>query len=55
MTAYPLDTKDGTGKSFWSAPKRPPKVLNYDLEGKWASQFVIDYATLLAECYHIEV
>lgn len=33
MTAYPLETKDGEGKMFWSAPKRPPKVLNYDREG----------------------
>jgi len=36
LTAYPLDSQTKDGKLFWSAPKRPPKELKFEAEGKWA-------------------
>lgn len=55
LQAYPVDTllKDGT--LFWKSPKRPPTILDFDINDPVHYGFLTSTALLYANTYNINV
>ena len=43
LMVYPLDKKDKEGNLFWSLPKRPPKMVNFDIKNNLCIDFIMAY------------
>ena len=52
---YPYDKIDNNGKLFWSLPKRPPSVYNYNKNDKLCIDFIASFSCLIAEIFGIEI
>lgn len=48
LYSFPVDHKTEQGQLFWSGPKRPPQVLNYDPEDPQCLGFVVAAANIYA-------
>lgn len=55
IKAYPLDHVDNMGKLFWSSPKRPPNVFEFDATEENCLKFIVSTAVLWAEVNNIPV
>jgi ubiquitin-activating enzyme E1 len=55
LYAYPLDKKDKQGKLFWTLPKRPPEIDNFDVNDNLCIDFISAYACLMANMFNIKI
>ena len=55
LYAYPLDKKDKQGKLFWTLPKRPPKIDDFDVNDNLCIDFISAYACLMANMFNIKI
>ena len=55
LLTYPVDKKDKDGNLFWSLPKRPPKVINFDVKNILCRDFISAYSCLLATIFNIKI
>ena len=55
LITYPIDKKDKDGNLFWSLPKRPPKVINFDIKNILCRDFISAYSCLLATIFNIKI
>ena len=55
LQTYPLDKKDKDGNLFWSLPKRPPKVVDFDMKNDLCRDFISAYSCLLATIFNIKI
>ena len=55
LMVYPLDKKDKEGNLFWSLPKRPPKIINFDIKNDLCVDFICSYSFLLANMFNINI
>ena len=53
LMVYPLDKKDKEGNLFWSLPKRPPKIINFDIKNDLCINFICAYTYLIANMFNI--
>ncbi|PRP83916.1 ubiquitin-like modifier activating enzyme 6 [Planoprotostelium fungivorum] len=54
LHAFPLDHKtDDKGTLFWSSPKRPPKVIEFDFNDVTHRSFVVSLARLYSEVWDL--
>jgi len=51
---FPVDHKTTEGLPFWSGPKRPPQVLNYDPEDPLIISFIQSAANIYAYIFGIQ-
>eukprot|EP00828_Plagiopyla_frontata_P001980 TRINITY_DN1005_c0_g1_i2.p1 TRINITY_DN1005_c0_g1~~TRINITY_DN1005_c0_g1_i2.p1 ORF type:complete len:795 (+),score=155.73 TRINITY_DN1005_c0_g1_i2:97-2481(+) len=54
LNSFPLDHKTEQGQPFWSGPKRPPQVINFDVNEHWHFIFVKSAANILANCFGLD-
>ena len=55
LMVYPLDKKDKEGNLFWSLPKRPPKMINFDIKNNLCIDFIAAYSFLIANMFNIDI
>ena len=55
LMVYPLDKKDKEGNLFWSLPKRPPKLINFDIKNNLCIDFISAYTYLIANMFNINI
>ena len=55
LAIYPVDKKDKDGNLFWSLPKRPPKVIDFDIKNNLCRDFISSYSCLLANMFNINI
>ena len=55
LLIYPLDKKDKDGNLFWSLPKRPPKIINFDTKNELCLDFITAYSYLIANMFKISI
>ena len=55
LLTYPVDKKDKDGNLFWSLPKRPPKIVNFDIKNNLCRDFISAYSCLLATIFNIKI
>ena len=55
LMVYPLDKKDKEGNLFWSLPKRPPKMVNFDIKNNLCIDFIMAYTYLIANMFNIDI
>jgi len=55
MVSFPIGTKLGDGSDFWSSPKRPPRLLQFDPTQATHMAFIASTAQLYARVYGIRV
>ena len=55
LMVYPLDKKDKEGNLFWSLPKRPPKMINFDIKNNLCIDFILAYTFLIANMFNIDI
>lgn len=55
MYSYPIDKKDKNGKLFWSLPKRPPVVDEFNTNDELCVDFIAAYACLMANMFGIKI
>ena len=55
LMVYPLDKKDKEGNLFWSLPKRPPKIINFDIKNNLCIDFISAYTFLIANMFNINM
>ncbi|XP_026190766.1 ubiquitin-activating enzyme E1 2 [Cyclospora cayetanensis] len=51
LAAFPLDHRISTGALFWSAPKRPPKAIEFNPQDELHIQFIVAAANLFANAF----
>ena len=54
LITYPVDKKDKDGNLFWSLPKRPPKIIDFDIKNNLCKDFISAYSCLLANLFNIK-
>ena len=55
LIVYPLDKKDKEGNLFWSLPKRPPKIIKFDINNNLCIDFICAYSYLIANMFNINI
>ena len=55
MYSYPIDKKDKNGKLFWSLPKRPPVIDEFDINDELCVDFIAAYACLMANMFGVKI
>jgi ubiquitin-activating enzyme E1 len=55
MYTYPLDCKTKDGKLFWSLPKRPPTVVEFNINDPIHCSVITAIACLRAKIYKIKI
>ena len=55
LNTYPVDKKDKDGNLFWSLPKRPPKVIDFDMNNNLCRDFISAYSCLIANMFNIAI
>ena len=55
LNIYPVDKKDKDGNLFWSLPKRPPKVIDFNIKNSLCRDFISAYSCLLANMFNINI
>jgi len=53
LHSFPIDHQMKDGSLFWSAPKRPPTPLEFDINDTLHMDFIVSFANLWAFIYHI--
>ena len=54
LYSFPLEHKTEAVQLFWSGPKRPPQILNYDPEDPMSLNFVIAAANIFAYSFGLD-
>ena len=55
LFTYPVDKKDKDGNLFWSLPKRPPKIIDFDMKNNFCRDFISAYSCLIANMFNINI
>lgn len=55
LYCFPIDYKDENGHKFWSSPKRPPYVIEFDADNEMHFMFVKSVAVVLSDVFGIKV
>ena len=55
LYAYPIDKKDKNGKLFWSLPKRPPVIDEFNVDDQLCVDFISAYSCLIANMFGIKI
>ena len=55
LLTYPIDKRDKDGNLFWSLPKRPPKIINFDAKNILCRDFISAYSCLIANMFNIKI
>ena len=55
LLTYPVDKKDKDGNLFWSLPKRPPKIIDFDIKNNLCRDFISAYSCLIANMFNIKI
>ena len=55
LMVYPLDKKDKDGNLFWSLPKRPPKIINFDIKNNLCIDSLLAYTYLIANMFNVDI
>lgn len=50
---FPVDARDNHGNLFWSGPKRPPKIIHFDINDPLHLDFIIAAANLRAQTFNL--
>lgn len=54
LHAFPRDYKDDKGNLFWSSPKRPPYVIEFDASHEWHFTFIRSVCQIMASCFDVK-
>ena len=54
LYSFPLEHKTEAGQLFWSGPKRPPQILNYDPEDPMSFNFVVAASNIFAYSFGLD-
>jgi len=55
LYCFPREYTDDSGNLFWSSPKRPPYVIEFDVEDEMHFMFVRSVVTILADVFKLTV
>ena len=55
LLTYPVDKKDKDGNLFWSLPKRPPKIIDFNINNPLCRDFISAYSCLIANMFNIKI
>ena len=55
LYCFPRDYTDDNGNLFWSSPKRPPYVIEFDADDEMHFMFVRSVVTIFADVFKFEV
>ena len=51
LHSFPRDYKDDKGNLFWSSPKRPPYVIDFDPSEEMHFMFIRSICQIMSECF----
>jgi hypothetical protein len=54
LHVYPIDKRDDEGKPFWSLPKRPPRVVDFDPINEMHQNVIASFSCLIAKMHGIK-
>ena len=54
LYSFPLDHKTEAGQLFWSGPKRPPQVLDFDPEEPVCLSFLVAASNIFAYAFGLD-
>lgn len=54
LHAFPRDYKDDKGNYFWSSPKRPPYVIEFDAHNEMHFLFIRSICQTMASCFDVK-
>lgn len=54
LHSFPRDYKDDKGHLFWSSPKRPPYVIEFDAKDEMHFMFIRSVCQIMASCFNTE-
>lgn len=55
LYCFPIDYKDDNGHIFWSSPKRPPYIIEFDAEDDMHFTFVRSVVVILSDVFGVKV
>lgn len=55
LYCFPRDYTDEKGNLFWSSPKRPPYVIDFDAEDEMHFMFIKSAVTILSSVFNLKV
>jgi ubiquitin-activating enzyme E1 len=55
LYCFPRDYTDDSGNLFWSSPKRPPYVIEFDASNEMHFLFIRSVVTILASVFNVDV
>ncbi|CDU20777.1 ubiquitin-activating enzyme E1, putative [Plasmodium yoelii] len=53
LYSFPLDYKLSTGEFFWVGQKKPPQIINFDINNIYVQEYLVSTSNLYAQVYNI--